>query len=105
MSTLINPTTGEELESSPASATLEETDAAIARAHDAFPAWRGSLFTGSLKDRKLVRLTLEGDKVTGEEHLLAGRGQRVRDVRQGGDGLLYIVTDETNGELWKLVPR
>ena len=72
---------------------------------DAFPAWRGSLFVGGLKDRMLVRLTLEGDRVTGEEHLLAERGQRVRDVRQGPDGALYVVTDEANGELWKIVPR
>jgi glucose/arabinose dehydrogenase len=72
---------------------------------DAFPAWRGSLFTGALKERRLVRLTLENDRVTGEEHLLVDRGQRVRDVRQGPDGALYVVTDETRGELWKIVPR
>lgn len=72
---------------------------------DAFPAWRGSLFTGALKDKLLVRLTLENNRVTGEEHLLADRGQRVRDVRQGPDGALYVVTDETNGELWKIMPR
>ena len=72
---------------------------------DAFPAWRGSLFTGSLKDKRLVRLTLENDRVTGEEHLLADRAQRVRDVRQGPDGALYVVTDEANGELLKIAPR
>ena len=72
---------------------------------DAFPAWRGSLFVGGLKDTRLVRLTLEDDRVAGEEHLLADRGQRVRDVRQGPDGALYVVTDEKNGELWKIVPR
>jgi aldose sugar dehydrogenase len=72
---------------------------------EAFPAWRGSLFVGSLKERRLVRLTLENDRVTGEEHLLADRRQRVRDVRQGSDGALYVVTDESDGELWKLVPR
>ncbi len=72
---------------------------------DAFPAWRGSLFVGGLKDTRLVRLTLEDDRVTGEEHLLADRGQRVRDVRQGPDGALYVVTDEENGELWKIAPR
>jgi glucose/arabinose dehydrogenase len=71
---------------------------------DAFPAWRGSLFTGSLKDRKLVRLEMEEGRVTAEEHLLADRGQRVRDVRQGEDGALYVVTDERNGELWKIGP-
>ena len=72
---------------------------------DAFPAWRGSLFVGSLKDEMLVRLTLDGSRVTGEEHLLADRDQRVRDVRQGPDGALYIVTDKGNGELWRIVPR
>ncbi len=71
---------------------------------DAFPAWRGSLFVGSLKEKRLVRLTLENDRVIGEEHLLADRGQRVRDVRQGPDGALYLVTDEVNGELWKIAP-
>ena len=72
---------------------------------DAFPDWKGSLFVGGMKDRKLVRLTLENDRVTGEEHLLADRKQRVRDVRQGPDGALYIVTDEGNGELWRVAPR
>jgi glucose/arabinose dehydrogenase len=72
---------------------------------DAFPAWKGNLFIGGMKDHKLVRLTLDNDRVTGEEHLLADRGQRVRDVRQGLDGALYLVTDEQNGELWKIAPR
>ena len=70
-----------------------------------FPGWRGSLFTGALKDRALVRIRIEDGKVTGEEHLLAERAQRIRDVREGPDGALYIVTDETNGEIWKLAPR
>ena len=43
--------------------------------------------------------------MTGEEHLLTERGQRIRDVRQGPDGALYVVTDEENGELWKITPR
>jgi len=72
---------------------------------DAFPAWKGSVFIGGLKDTKLVRLTLENDRVTGEEHLLKERGQRVRDVRQGPDGALYIVTDKDNGELWRVAPQ
>src|SRR5690606_32861036 len=72
---------------------------------DAFPDWRGSLFVGGMKDGRLVRLTLEDERVAGEEHLLADRGQRVRDVRQGQDGALYIVTDEPNGELWRVAPR
>jgi glucose/arabinose dehydrogenase len=72
---------------------------------EAFPQWKGNLFVGGMKDTKLVRLTLKDDRVTGEEHLLADRGQRVRDVRQGPDGTLYIVTDQKNGELWRVVPR
>ncbi len=71
----------------------------------AFPGWRNNLFVGSMKDQMLVRLTLENDRVTGEEHLLKDRRQRVRDVRQGPDGALYLVTDEDQGELWKIVPR
>jgi len=55
---------------------------------DAFPAWRGSLFIGALREQRLVRLTFENDRVSGEEHLLVDRGQRVRDVRQGPDGAL-----------------
>ena len=72
---------------------------------DAFPAWRGSLFIGALKEARLVRLVIENDRVTGEEHLLADRGQRIRDVRQGRDGALYVVTDASNGELWRIAPR
>ena len=72
---------------------------------DAFPEWRGSLFVGSLRDQRLVRLELDDGRVTGEEHLLLDRRQRVRDVRQGPDGALYLVTDRDEGELWKIVPQ
>ena len=72
---------------------------------NAFPAWRGNLFIGAMKEKRLVRLVLDGRRVTGEEHLLTDRGQRVRDVRQGPDGALYIVTDEDAGELWRVAPR
>ncbi|QCR24909.1 PQQ-dependent sugar dehydrogenase [Pontibacter sp. SGAir0037] len=71
---------------------------------DAFPEWRGNLFIGGLTNKHLVRLQIENGRVTGEEHLLKDRGQRVRDVRQGPDGALYIVTDESKGELWKISP-
>lgn len=70
----------------------------------AFPAWNGSLFVGALRDQRLVRLEIEGGLVTGEEHLLVDRGKRIRDVQQGPDGALYLVTDEENGELWRLAP-
>ena len=72
---------------------------------DAFPAWRNSLFVGGLKERRLVRLVIANDRVTGEEHLLVDRKQRIRDVRQGPDGALYVVTDTTAGELWRIAPR
>jgi aldose sugar dehydrogenase len=72
---------------------------------NAFPAWRGNLFIGGLESRRLVRLVIDNDRVTGEEHLLVDRGQRVRDVRQGPDGALYVVTDQDNGELWRISPR
>lgn len=70
-----------------------------------FPEWRGNLFVGGMKAGALVRLVLENDRVVGEEHLLADRGKRVRDVRQGRDGALYVVTDEKDGELLKIAPR
>jgi glucose/arabinose dehydrogenase len=71
----------------------------------AFPAWRGSLFVGALKEQRLVRLVIKDNRVVGEEHLLADRNQRIRDVRQGNDGALYVVTDQSNGELWKITPK
>jgi glucose/arabinose dehydrogenase len=72
---------------------------------DAFPDWKGNLFVGSLREQRLVRLVMDDGKVTGEEHLLTDRGQRVRDVRQGPDGALYLVTDDSNGELWRITPK
>ncbi|HEX8265990.1 MAG TPA: PQQ-dependent sugar dehydrogenase [Pyrinomonadaceae bacterium] len=72
---------------------------------NAFPAWRGSLFIGGLASQKLVRLVIKNNRVVGEEHLLTDRGQRIRDVRQGPDGALYVVTDQSSGELWKITPK
>jgi aldose sugar dehydrogenase len=69
-----------------------------------FPAWRGSLFVGGLAGKHVARLTLEGRRVVGEERLLADRGARIRDVRMGPDGAIYVLTDEDNGELLRLVP-
>ncbi len=71
---------------------------------NAFPAWRGNLFVGGLKDRVLVRLVLDADRVVGEEHLLGARAQRVRDVRQGPDGALYVLSAGEEGELLALRP-
>lgn len=71
---------------------------------DAFPQWRGDLFVGSLKFRQLVRLEIEGDKVVAEERLLTDRFGRIRDVRLGPDGMLYLLTDARNGQLLRLTP-
>lgn len=71
----------------------------------AFPSWRGNLFIGALKEMRLVRVRIENGRVTGEQHLLVDRRQRIRDVRQGPDGALYLVTDEDNGELLRVAPR
>lgn len=68
------------------------------------PEWAGNLFVGGLADGVLVRLVLADGRVVGEEHLLAERGRRIRDVREGPDGALYLVTDERKGELLRLAP-
>ncbi|AUX92915.1 PQQ-dependent sugar dehydrogenase [Mixta gaviniae] len=67
-----------------------------------FQTWKNSLFIGALKEKNLIRLSLNGDKVVGEERLLQDRGERIRDVRQGPDGYLYVLTDERDGKLLKL---
>jgi aldose sugar dehydrogenase len=64
---------------------------------DKFPQWRGSLFVGGMARQKLVRLTLSGTRVVGEEALMPNLG-RVRDVRQSPDGFIYIVTDDRDGK-------
>ena len=69
-----------------------------------FPKWRGNLFVGALRDRMLVRLVLNGEKVVKEERLLQGALGRIRDVRAGPDGLLYLLTDDSNGVLARLEP-
>lgn len=69
-----------------------------------FPQWQGNLFIGSLKFRLLVRLVLDGEKVVQEERLLEGELGRIRDVRQGPDGLLYLLTDDSDGQLVRLLP-
>jgi glucose/arabinose dehydrogenase len=71
---------------------------------NAFPEWRGSIFIGGLASQRLVRVVIKNNKVVGEEHLLTDKGKRIRDVRQGPDGALYVVTDDSNGELLKIAP-
>ncbi|HEY5807287.1 MAG TPA: PQQ-dependent sugar dehydrogenase, partial [Povalibacter sp.] len=69
---------------------------------DLLPEWKGNLFIASLLDMKLVRLQLTNDKVTGEEWLLQDRKQRVRDVKQGPDGALYVLTEAGDGALLRV---
>jgi len=71
---------------------------------DAYPEWRGSLFVGSLTPGGLVRLTLDGDRVRGEERYLDDVG-RVRNVVQGPDGLLYLLIDASNGSIQRVSPK
>ncbi len=72
---------------------------------DLFPAWKGSLFIGGHATNDLVRLSLDGEKVVGEERLLKDQKARIRDVRQGPDGAIYLLTDAASAKLVKLVPR
>lgn len=67
-------------------------------------AWNDSLFLGALAGRALIRLSLDGDRITGEERLLEDRQKRIRDVRVGADGHLYVLTDEADGELLRIEP-
>ena len=69
---------------------------------DAFPGWKGSILIGSLKPGLLVRLTLKDDKVVHEERYLGDLRERIREVQQGPDGLLYLLTDNSNGRVLRL---
>ena len=72
---------------------------------DKFPQWKGRLFIGALKDENLIELTLSGDKVTDQQRLLDDHKERIRDVRVGPDGYLYVLTDASDGQLLKLSPK
>lgn len=69
-----------------------------------FPAWRGSLFSGALAGQMLVRLSLNGNGVSGEERMLQNLNERIRDVRQGPDGALWLLTDNSAGRLLRVSP-
>ena len=71
---------------------------------DRYPGWQGCLLAGALKFMLLARLVLDGERVVREERLLTNLGQRVRDVREGPDGTLWLLTDAPDGRLLKLVP-
>jgi glucose/arabinose dehydrogenase len=69
-----------------------------------FPKWSGNLFTGALRGTMLVRLTLNGNTVTSEERLLQNLNERIRDVRQGPDGALWLLTDSASGRILRVAP-
>ena len=71
---------------------------------DRFPAWRGSILVGALSGKLLARLETSGGKVTAEERMLQGLGERIRDVRQGPDGFVYLLTDSSNGRILRVRP-
>ena len=66
--------------------------------------WNDSLFLGALAGRSLIRLQLDGERIVAEERLLGDLGERIRDVRAGADGNLYVLTDEGDGRLLRIVP-
>lgn len=71
---------------------------------DLFPNWKGNLFVGGLAGQQLARLALKDGQVVGEEKLLTDLGERIRDVRQGPNGALWVLTDDPKGKLLKITP-
>lgn len=71
---------------------------------DLFPSWKGNLFNGALAGQMLVRLELDGDKVVKEERMLQSLRERIRDVRNGPDGALWLLTDNSAGRILRVVP-
>lgn len=69
------------------------------------PQWKGNIFVGALAGRHLARLVLVGDEVTAEEQLLVDIGDRIRDVQQGPDGALYVITDSPKGRILRVSPQ
>ncbi len=78
---------------------------AVIPAGKMFPEWRGNLLIGGLATKDLVRLVLRNDRVVGEERLLGDRGERIRDVAEGPDGAIWMVTDAENGKLLRVTPK
>jgi glucose/arabinose dehydrogenase len=72
---------------------------------EAFPQWRGDLFVGALINKDVRRLDMQNGKVIGEEKLFGEIGERIRDVRSGPDGYLYLLTDSVEGKLIRVKPR
>jgi glucose/arabinose dehydrogenase len=72
---------------------------------DKFPQWMNDIFVGGLASNALVRLHLENGRVTQEERYLHELHERIRDVQQGPDGYIYVITDNSDGRLLRLRPR
>jgi len=72
---------------------------------DLFPQWKGNIFVGGLASTKLVRLVLENDRVVGEEWLLTDRNSRIRDVREGPDGAIYVIAEGPPAGILRIAPR
>lgn len=70
-----------------------------------FPEWQGNIFVGGMASTKLVRLQMQDGKVVGEEWLLQDRGRRIRDVKQGPDGAVYVITEAADGELLRIARK
>ena len=71
---------------------------------DKFPAWRGSILVGALAGKLVTRLETNGNRVTGEERMLQNLGERIRDVRQGPDGFVYLLTESRDGRILRMKP-
>jgi glucose/arabinose dehydrogenase len=84
-------------------ATLAPSGLALVTA-DKFPAWRGNLLAGGLAAERIRRVVLENGEVVHEEELLLGLVGRIRDVREGPDGLVYVLTDMAEGGLYRIEP-
>jgi aldose sugar dehydrogenase len=86
-------------------ATLAPSGLAVVRGGGWAGAWQGNLLAGGLRSERIMRLVIEDGSVVHAEELLLGRIGRIRDVRRGPDGLIYIVTDEEDGGVYRIVPR
>ena len=71
---------------------------------DVFPQWQGDLFIGTLAAQHLRRVDVNGEEVAGEYELLEDKGLRIRDVEQDSEGYIYVLTDERDGQILRLVP-
>jgi aldose sugar dehydrogenase len=84
--------------------TLAPSGLAVVNGGDFHPTWRGNLLAGGLRAERILRLVVENREVVHAEELLLGKVGRIRDVRQGPDGFLYVVTDQEDGALYRVEP-